>query len=66
LIDPEDVSQYADALSSLLSDSDERARLGQAALERCRKMFDWEVIAETWMSCLQSVTVEKLQAAECA
>jgi len=66
LIDPEDIAQYADAVSALLSDSGERTRLGQAALERCRRMFDWGVIAETWMAYLLNLTGANSQAAECA
>jgi spore coat protein SA len=66
LIDPEDIAQYAEALSELLSDSEERRRLSRAALERCRKMFDWDVIARTWMDYLQGVAGAKQQAVECA
>jgi len=66
LIDPEDIGQYADALSALLHDSEERQRLSRAALERCRRMFDWNVIAATWLSYLLDVTGKKLDAVECA
>ncbi len=66
LIDPENVPMYAEALSGLLSDSQERARLGRATLERCQKMFDWRVIAETWMSHLQDLIGGRLRATECA
>jgi spore coat protein SA len=66
LIDAEDIAQYAEALSALLSDPSERTRLGGAALERSRKMFDWAVIAQTWMAYLQEMTGENLQAAQCA
>lgn len=66
LIDPEDVTQYAEMLSALLSDSEERLRLSRATLERCRRMFDWDVIAKTWMDYLQNVTGEELRAADCA
>ncbi len=66
LIDPEDIAQYAEALSELLSDSEERLRLSRAALERCRKTFDWNVIAKTWKDYLLQVTAEKSHAVECA
>jgi spore coat protein SA len=66
LIDPEDIAQYADALSALLDDSEERQRLSHVALERCRRMFDWNVIAGTWLRHLQDVTGKKLHVVECA
>ncbi len=66
LVDPEDIAQYSEALSELLSDSEERQRLGRATLERCRRMFDWNVIAKTWMDYLQDMTGKKLRAIECA
>jgi spore coat protein SA len=56
LIDPEDTTQYADALSELLSDSNERQRLSRATFDRCHKMFDWIVIAQTWISYLHEAT----------
>ncbi len=55
LVDPGDVPQYAATLSALLSDCDERFRLSRATYERCRKMFDWDVIAETWMELLEDL-----------
>jgi glycosyltransferase involved in cell wall biosynthesis len=58
LIDPENTAQYSEALTTLLSDPEERARLGRAALERSRTMFDWRVIAKTWAAYLQEVTRE--------
>ncbi len=64
LIDPEDIAQYADALSALLSDSAERERLGCAALERSRQMFDWSVIAKAWAEYLHNVTGEKVAVCE--
>ena len=66
LIDPEDTTQYANALSELLSDSNERQRLSRATLDRCRKMFDWNVIAQTWISYLHKVRGESSKPAECA
>jgi spore coat protein SA len=66
LINPEDTAQYADALSELLSDSIERLRLSGTTTERCRKMFDWDVIARTWTSYLHNVTDIRPRAADCA
>jgi len=65
LIDPEDTAQYADTLSELLSDSTERLRLSRATLDRCRKIFDWDVIAKTWISYLHNVTDTRPRAADC-
>jgi glycosyltransferase involved in cell wall biosynthesis len=58
-IDPENTKQYAEALSGLLSDSAERVRLGRAALERSRMMFDWRVIADVWAAYLWKVAVDR-------
>ncbi len=58
LIDPEDIPQYADALSALLSDSEERLRQSRATLDRCRRMFDWNVIAKLWLDYLLNVSAE--------
>jgi|SRR5579863_160298 len=59
LIDPEDIAQYADALTELLSDSEGRWRMGRAAMERARTLFDWNVIARTWKAYLEEVTSGK-------
>jgi spore coat protein SA len=55
LIDPEDIKNFAATLSALLAQPAECARLGAAAYERCRKMFDWHVIAENWAALLEDV-----------
>jgi spore coat protein SA len=52
LIDPENVVEFATALSDLLANPDACRRLGQAGYERCRKLFDWRVVAENWMTLL--------------
>lgn len=65
LIDPEDIALYAEVLSDMLSDTGNRVLLGRAALERCQKMFDWQVIAETWMRHLKQLIGEHPLAAEC-
>jgi spore coat protein SA len=54
LIDPEEIEGFADALCVLLGNSELTAKLGRAAYQRCREMFDWQVIAEVWNSLLHS------------
>jgi spore coat protein SA len=55
LVDPENILQYAEVLSALLSDHGERKRLGRATLERARTFFDWDVIARTWADYMQKL-----------
>jgi len=55
LVDPENTKEFADALSLLLSDAGLRNRMGEAGYERCRIMFDWDVVASHWNALLQSV-----------
>ena len=52
LVDPENVAEFAAAISQLLADPQYRKHLGQTGYERCQKMFDWRVTAETWMTLL--------------
>jgi len=52
---PEDVEQFAAALSSLLEEPDHRASLGRAACARVREMFDWKIIAQHWASLLEKI-----------
>lgn len=52
LVNPEDVEELADALSSLLERPDHRASLGRAAYRRTREMFDWNIIATHWAATL--------------
>jgi glycosyltransferase involved in cell wall biosynthesis len=66
LIDPENTAQYAEALTALLSDGAGRARLGQAALERSRTMFDWGVIAAAWAEYLSNVVADNSPTMQCA
>ncbi len=56
LVDPEDIENFAATLSTLLAQSAERAQLGAAGYERCRKMFDWRLIAENWVALLKDVS----------
>lgn len=59
LVDPEDTASFAAALSLLLAQPAERAQLGAAAHERCRKMFDWRLIADEWAGLLTNVVRER-------
>jgi glycosyltransferase involved in cell wall biosynthesis len=65
LVDPDDIVRYSETLSELLSDSNERVRLGRAALERSLKIFDWGVVAESWAAYLRNVAGLYSRAAEC-
>jgi spore coat protein SA len=56
VVNPEEVEEFADALSSLLEKPDYRASLARVAYLRCREMFDWDVIAGHWASILETVT----------
>jgi spore coat protein SA len=53
LIDPEDIAGFADALCTLLGNPEHAAKLGRAAHQRCREMFDWQVVAQRWHALLQ-------------
>jgi spore coat protein SA len=52
LVNPENVEQMAAAIAELLAQPKLRRDLGQAGYERCREMFDWQVIAEGWRALL--------------
>ncbi len=56
LIDPENSEQFGAELSNLLDDSDHRHSLGRAAYQRCRQLFDWDVIANRWAEILEGTT----------
>ena len=58
LVNPDEVEEFAVALSSLLERADYRASLGRAAYLRCREMFDWDIIARHWASFLEEVRGE--------
>jgi len=55
LIDPENVKEFVAAISDLLTQPQECRNLGRAAYDRCRKLFDWGIIAETWLALLDTV-----------
>lgn len=63
LVDPENTVAFAAALSDLLTRPEYCRQLGLAGYERCQKLFDWRVIAESWMTLLDRV---RRQAASCA
>ena len=54
LIDPEDIEGFGDAMCMLLGDPEYTVKLGNAAYQRCREMFDWQVVAQQWNSLMQS------------
>jgi spore coat protein SA len=58
VVNPEDMEEFAAALSSLLENADYRASLGRAARLRCREIFDWEIIARYWASLLEEIADE--------
>jgi glycosyltransferase involved in cell wall biosynthesis len=60
LVDPEDAENFAAALSALLARPDDRARLGAAAYDRCRTMFDWRTIAENWVALVEDVIHQRV------
>jgi lipopolysaccharide exporter len=56
LVDPENTTEFAAAISQLLSNTDLQCQLGQAGYERCRQKFDWRTTAETWKNLLDQVS----------
>jgi spore coat protein SA len=52
LVDPEDIQEFAEAISTLLGDRAYAARLGSAACQRARQTFDWSIIAKRWIDFL--------------
>ena len=56
LVDPEDIEAFARALSEVLTNAGHRHQLGQAAHQRALRMFDWKVIAGTWIELLRGLT----------
>jgi spore coat protein SA len=54
LINPEDIEGFAEAMCMLLGNPEYSVKLGRAAYQRCREMFDWQVVAQQWNSLLQN------------
>ena len=65
VVNPDEVEEFADALSSLLERADYRASLGRAAYLRCRQMFDWDIIAQHWATFLEEVSGENDSVRNC-
>ena len=59
LVDPENIDDLATALSELLARPTECALLGQAAHDRCLKMFDWSLVAEQWAGLIWGAAKQK-------
>jgi glycosyltransferase involved in cell wall biosynthesis len=55
LIDPENIGEFTEAMSSLLADTRRRSELAAAALERTRRILAWPVIAKRWADLLRSL-----------
>ena len=55
LVNPEDTEQYASALTRLLASPEECRRLGLAGYERSLKIFDWRIVANSWLTFLTEV-----------
>jgi spore coat protein SA len=58
-VDPENLAEFASALSALLEQPEKRAQLGRAANLRSREMFDWTIIAEQWMRVLGHLSASR-------
>jgi spore coat protein SA len=52
LVNPEDIDEFASALSTLLDSAEYRTSIGRAGLFRCQELFDWNIIARRWLSLL--------------
>ncbi|MFZ1010447.1 MAG: glycosyltransferase family 4 protein [Candidatus Sulfotelmatobacter sp.] len=64
LADPENVNAFAATLSDLLTRPEYCRQLGQAGYGRCQKLFDWRVVAESWLTLLDCVR-HKTTSCEC-
>ncbi len=52
VVNPESTEEFAAAISQLLDDPQRRTQLAAASLSRSRELFDWAVIARTWLETL--------------
>jgi glycosyltransferase involved in cell wall biosynthesis len=59
LVEPEDIENFAATLSTLLAQPGRRGQLGRVAHQRCRQMFDWNVIANQFAPLLTEVTAKR-------
>lgn len=55
LADPENIEEFAEVLSMLLDNPEYAAKLGRAAYERSRELFDWNVVSRHWSTVLQGL-----------
>lgn len=55
LVDPQNVEEFAEILSMLLGNPEYVAKLGRAAHQRCRELFDWNVVSQHWSTILQGL-----------
>jgi glycosyltransferase involved in cell wall biosynthesis len=62
VVDPENVEELAAALIAMLDQPERTAALGKAACERCRRMFDWRIIARQWSDLLNTCANGKRRA----
>jgi glycosyltransferase involved in cell wall biosynthesis len=66
LVDPENISEFAAALSALLSNPGECRRLGNAGYNRCHRLFDWQITAGNWAAFLHRAMSSEIVVANCA
>jgi spore coat protein SA len=66
LVDPEDIKNFAATISALLAQPADCAQLGAAAHDRCRKMFDWRLIADNWAALVADVVRQRIRLAQSA
>jgi len=55
LVDPENIEEFAEILSMLLGNQEYIAKLGRAAYQRCKELFDWNVISRHWSAVLPAL-----------
>ena len=59
IVQPGDMPALATALAKLLSDAGLRERMGRAARARAEAQFDWQMLAEQWVSLLnEAITAQ--------
>ncbi len=53
LVDPEDIDSLRDGLGPLLSNADQRQRMGHASRLRVEQEYSWESVARQYSECLE-------------
>ncbi len=66
LVDPDDTKNFAGTISALLAQPADCVQLGAAAYDRCRKMFDWQLIAGNWAALVADVVCQRIRLAQSA